>query len=238
MQVLKANAGGSTRTTSTETQVGGQQPSEERESAWNRIRSSSRSSTPIKTISPILPRCIRRQSSEISQEDIEEKRRRELDPTSSCRPGSGGSGFGYDVTSSPSTSSPARVRRAAIKRMSSLWSSIKTSSPVRRAKEAFLASRSRSSGNQDKRSSGTNLRSRYSYSHPDVSCSNLANLAFPQSSSRDDMALLAQQPVSTSQKYASLSKESTLAESTALIRKMVPEVRHDMNRIRYDGHIE
>lgn len=201
-------------------------------------------STPIKSISPILRRCIRRQSSSSSQTSVHQQQQQQQTPGKESnihcsqkrkareegfdydsefpvRPGTGSS-LG-DVIPSPS-SSPARVRRAAVKRMSSLWSSIKTSSPVRRAKNAFLSHR-KSTGNYSlstpkRRTSGDNGRGslrgagRHSFSHPDVSCSNLASLAFPSSSSRDDMALLAMnKPTTSATKSSIFQKQTSLAES-------------------------
>ena len=243
--LLKMNAGASLRSRQKH------QPSssfcsekERRDTASSSLSHLRSRSTPIKSISPILRRCITRQSSTSSQASVHQQQqqhqtpgresnihcsqiRRKLreegdsDEEYPIRPGTGSS-LG-DVISSPS-SSPARVRRAAAKRMSSLWSSIKTSSPVRRAKNAFLSHR-KSSGNYSssipKRNSGEDDKSifrgagRHSFSHPDVSCSNLATLAFPSSSSRDDMALLAMNKPTTSAttKSSIFEKQTSLAES-------------------------
>lgn len=204
---------------------------EEREASTSHLRS--QRSTPIKSISPILGRCLRRQSSETSSihhqtphhHAVEKEKDLDLhtrSPSRSSRPGTGSSfrdeALNYSTTIESPSSSPARVRRAAVKRMSSLWSSIKTSSPVRRAKNALLSTRAFKSTTSSKRISvRSNLcdAGRHSFSHPDVSCSNLAELAFPQSTSRDDMALLSMAKTTT--KPTSFSKQTSLPESTAYL---------------------
>lgn len=116
-------------------------------------------------------------------------------------------GRDYSYNETPPSPSSLRIKVAAVRKMASLWSHIKNSSPVKKAKMSSWISASSSSNNSpevNRRSSHHSifsikgLRSKkdklrrsgqYSYSHPDVSCGNLASLAFPGSSSRDDMAL-------------------------------------------------
>lgn len=120
----------------------------------------------------------------------------------------------YERGAPPASPSSLRVKVAAVRKMCNLWSHIKNSSPVKRAKmstwmnsgtsTATTTANGMNSSGSGHRSSHHSLfslkgmrgrkeklknSSHYSYSHPDISSGNLANLAFPSSSSRDDMAI-------------------------------------------------
>lgn len=118
----------------------------------------------------------------------------------------------YSCHETPPSPSSLRIKVSAVRKMASLWSHIKNSSPVKKAKMSTWMSGTGSNSGVDSSSTSVGgrrsshhslfslkgIRSRkdklkqsgqHSYSHPDISSGNLANLAFPSSSSRDDMAL-------------------------------------------------
>lgn len=145
-------------------------------------------------LSPILGRCLRRQSSS--------SRRSSTDSTlcPSTRPASGASYIGkftfhtFGAITKPAlagshlgspSSSPARLRRAAAKKMSNLWFSLKNSSPLKKARGSLWSvprDRFRKRQFED--------AGRLSYSHPDISHSNLARIGLEGSHSKDDMSLV------------------------------------------------
>jgi hypothetical protein len=83
-----------------------------------------------------------------------------------------------------------------------------------------LSTKAKSASSSKRTSVRSNFRDagRHSFSHPDVSYSNLAELAFPHTSSRDDMALLSMSKNSSPPpKPTLLPKQTSLAESSTFL---------------------
>lgn len=111
------------------------------------------------------------------------------------------------------SSSPARIKRAAAKRMSNLWLSLKNSSPVRKARGSLW------SVPRDKFRKQFEDAGRLSYSHPDISHSNLARLGHDHSGNRskDDMFLVCNSP----EPNASITAGTSKCSNTTIIKSQI-----------------
>ena len=88
----------------------------------------------------------------------------------------------HSMQSDSPSPSPSAVRRArAVKKITSAWSAIKKFSPVRKIKSSQWTIRTRKRLADD---------GRLSMSQPDISCSDIAGLAYKHKRSRDDMDLI------------------------------------------------
>jgi len=89
----------------------------------------------------------------------------------------------HPMQSESPSPSPSAVRRArAVKKITSAWSAIKKFSPVRKIKSSQWTIRTRKRLADDD--------GRLTMSQPDISCTNIAGLAYSHKRSRDDMDLI------------------------------------------------